>query len=94
MKAADIRPITELKNRTAGLVREVYDHGRSIVITQNGSAKVVVMDVKLYDEIHEALAMLKVIAQSQADFDHGRSVSRRQAFGRARAAVARAKRGG
>ena len=42
----DVRPITQLKNRTADLVREVSEEGRPITITQNGVAKVVVMDVE------------------------------------------------
>jgi len=36
--------ITHLK--TADLVREVSEEGRPITITQNGEAKVVVMDVE------------------------------------------------
>jgi prevent-host-death family protein len=42
----DVRPITQLKTRTAELVREVSERGRPITITQNGEAKVVVMDVE------------------------------------------------
>ena len=65
MKAANIRPITELKNRTKELVRDVSESGQSIIITQNGKAKVVVMDVEQHDRLQDTLAMLKLLAQSQ-----------------------------
>ena len=65
MKAAHVRPITELKNRTKELLQEVVDGGQSVVITQNGKPKVVLMDVAQHDRLQETLAMLKVLAQSQ-----------------------------
>ena len=67
MKAAQIRPITELKNRTKQLVKEVSEGGASIVVTQNGKPKVVVMDVVRHDQLQDTLAMLKLLAQSQAN---------------------------
>ncbi len=65
MKAAHVRPITELKNRTKELLQEVVDGGQSVVITQNGKPKVVLMDVGQHDRLQETLAMLKLLAQSQ-----------------------------
>jgi prevent-host-death family protein len=82
-----VKPITYLKNRTADLVREVTESGRSVVITQNGEAKVVVMDVDAYDRWRDALALLKILAQSQGDVEAGRTVSTDEAFARAGAAA-------
>ena len=65
MKASNVRPITELKNRTKALVREVADGGQPVVITQNGKPRVVLMDVRQHDRLHDTLAMLKLLAQSQ-----------------------------
>jgi antitoxin (DNA-binding transcriptional repressor) of toxin-antitoxin stability system len=39
MKAANVRPITDLKNRTKELVGEVADSGQPVVITQNGKPR-------------------------------------------------------
>jgi len=85
----DIRPITYLKNNTADLIREVSDSGRTVLITQNGEAKVVVMDVELYDRWKASLAMLKILAQSEAEFEAGKVVSQKDAFSRAEAAIRR-----
>jgi prevent-host-death family protein len=48
-RVRDVKPITYLKSRTADLVREVSEAGRPVTITQNGEAKVVVMDDETYD---------------------------------------------
>jgi prevent-host-death family protein len=68
----DVQPITYLKNKTAELVERISGHGRSVVITQNGKAKVVVMDVELYDRWREAMALLKILASSEAEVLAGR----------------------
>ena len=51
MKAANVRPITDLKNCAKELVRTVSESGQSVIITQNGKAKVVVMDVEQHDRL-------------------------------------------
>ncbi len=87
---SDVRPITHLKTKTAELVRQVSDERRPLVITQNGEAKVVVVDVESYDEWRRALALLKVLAMSQADVEAGRLLPQEAAFSRAEATIARA----
>ena len=86
MKTANIRPITELKNHTKELVRDVSESGQSIIITQNGKAKVVVMDVQQHDRLQDTLAMLKLLAQSQESLARtGRTHSTADVRRRARA---------
>ena len=64
MKAANVRPITELKNRTKALIGEIVESGQSVVITQNGKPRVVVMAAAEHDRMQDTLAMLKLLAQS------------------------------
>lgn len=90
----DVRPITLLKSRTAELVREVSEEGRPITITQHGEAKVVVMDVETYDRWRTAMALLKALAQGEADVERGRTVKQADAFRRAQKALERAARDG
>lgn len=92
MKASDVRPITYLKNHTTQLVDEVAAGGNPVVITQNGEARVVVMDAASYDRWREALALLKLLAQSESDIGAGRTVSHADAFARARGAIDRVER--
>ena len=93
MRAASVRPITDLKNKTKELVQEVAEGGRPLLITQNGRAKVVVMSATEHDQIRDTMAMLKLLAQSQESLARGHRVSTsQQVRQRAHAALARAKR--
>lgn len=90
----DVKPITYLKNRTAELVRQVNEGGRAVTITQNGEARAVLMDVDTFDRWRAALALLKLIAQSDADVQRERVVKQPEVFRRAEAALRRTRRGG
>ena len=92
MKAANVRPITELKTRTKELVQEISERGQSVVITQNGKPKVVVMDVRQHDRLQDSLAMLKLLAQSQDSLVRtGRTYSTAGVRRRAKISLARAR---
>lgn len=84
-----VKPITYLKSHAADLIREVSEDGRTVTITQNGEAKVVVMDVATYDRWKSALALMKLLAQGEADFQGGRTVGTEEAFKRAKRAARR-----
>ena len=91
MKAANIRSITDLKNRAKELVRDVSESGQSVVITQNGKAKVVVMDVEQHDRLQDTLALLKILAQSQESLTRtARTYSSAEVRRRAKAALEKA----
>ena len=91
MKAANVRSITDLKNRTKELVREVSEGGQALVITQNGKAKVVVMGVEQHDRLQDTLAMLKILAQSQESLTRtGRTYSTAEVRRRAKAVLDKA----
>lgn len=82
-----IHPITYLKNNTAQLVRDVSEHGRSVLITQNGEAKVVVMDAATYGKWQDAMALLKILAHAESDVEAGRVMAGREAFALVEAAL-------
>ncbi len=93
-RTRDLKPITYLKNRTADLVREVHDSGRTVTITQNGEAKVVIMGVDTYDRWRSAMALLKLLALAEADVEARRAVPQAEALGRGAAALEKARRDG
>jgi prevent-host-death family protein len=78
--ARDVVSITRLKTDAAELVRQVSEEGRTLIVTQNGTARVVVMDVVEFDRMQDALVLLKMIAQSEADIAAGKTASIDQAF--------------
>ncbi len=89
-----IQPITYLKNHTADLVRRVADEGGPVIITQNGRAKVVVLDVEMYDQWREATTLLKILAMSEASVRAGRVRRQSDVFRRAKEVIRKARRRG
>ena len=78
----DIRPITDLKTKSAALIKSVTTHRRPIVITQNGQAKVVVQDIATYQAQRKAFLLLKMASQSEAQLQRGRGVKQADVFAR------------
>jgi prevent-host-death family protein len=69
--SSQIKPISYLKSHTADIVKELTDTREPMFITQNGEAKMVVMDVRSYEEHEETLALLKILALGQRDIEQG-----------------------
>jgi prevent-host-death family protein len=65
---------------TAEALRNVSAAGRTIVITQHGEAKAVLQDITSFEQTQESLALLKILAQSSASVQKGRSKPVKQAF--------------
>jgi prevent-host-death family protein len=86
----DIRSIDALEKNASELVREVAEQGRTVAIILDGEARAVLMDVESYDRWRSAAALLKIIAQGEADIAAGRIVSQEEAFERAARAIERA----
>ena len=89
-----VQPITYLKNHTADLVRRVAEEGGPVIITQNGRAKVVVLDVEMYDQWREATSLLKILATSKASVRASRVRRQADVIRRAREVVRKSARRG
>ncbi len=59
-----IKPISYLKTHASQVVRDVSENQKTMVITHNGEAKVILQDVKVYEKTQESLALLKILAIS------------------------------
>jgi prevent-host-death family protein len=70
--SSQIKPISYLKAHAAEVVRELTEQREPLVITQNGEAKVVIQDVKSYEETQEALALLKLLALGNRQIEEGK----------------------
>jgi prevent-host-death family protein len=70
--AEQIRPITYLKSSAADIVKEFADNPEPIIITQNGEAKMVVMDIREYEKQKETMALLKLLALGRKEFQEGK----------------------
>ena len=75
-----IKPISYLKAHASELVREVADGHKTLIITQNGEAKVVIQDLESYEKKQESLALLKMLAQSTKNKNDGKCRTAKKAF--------------
>jgi prevent-host-death family protein len=59
-----VKSISYLKANAANLIDDINKNQKTFVITQNGEAKVVVQDIKMYEKMQETMAMLKLLAMT------------------------------
>lgn len=79
-----IKPISYLKANAPEVIRGLAEERQPLVITVNGEAKAVLQDIASYDEMQEALALLKILALSNESVKKGETLPAREAFARAR----------
>jgi len=70
--SSQIRPISYLKTHAAEVVREMGKGQEPMIITQNGEAKVVLMDIASWERTKETMALLKILALGMRQVDEGR----------------------
>ncbi|WLI12281.1 MULTISPECIES: type II toxin-antitoxin system Phd/YefM family antitoxin [Pseudomonas] len=70
--SSQIKPISYLKSHTAEIVKTITESREPLVITQNGEAKLVVMDVKSFEEQEDTMALLKLLAMGNREIEEGK----------------------
>jgi prevent-host-death family protein len=88
----DIRPVTQLKTSSAELIREVAEEGRTLVITQHGEAKAVLMGAAQYDQWRQTLALMTMLGRSKTQHRAGKRATSTAVFTRLEALIAQAER--
>jgi len=82
--SSQIKPISYLKAHAAEIIRNLGDKGDPLIITQNGEAKVIIQDIKSYEQTQETMALLKILALSNRQIEEGKVVSASDAINRLR----------
>lgn len=70
--STQVKPISYLKSHAAEIIDAITENREPMLITQNGEAKLVVMDVKSYEEQEETMALLKILALGNREIEQGR----------------------
>ena len=66
-----VKPISYLTSNAAEIAKEISDSREPMVFTQDGEAKLVVMDVATYEEQQETMALLKILALGGQEIEQG-----------------------
>ncbi|NMW20073.1 MAG: type II toxin-antitoxin system Phd/YefM family antitoxin [Chlorobiaceae bacterium] len=67
-----IHPISYLKSHASKIIKDFEDNRTPLIITQNGEAKMVVMDIRTYEEQIETMAFLKLINMGKKEISQGK----------------------
>lgn len=70
--SVDIKTISYLKTHASEVIRDIVENQKTIIITHNGEAKVIVQDVKVYEKTQEGIALLKILALSGKEIKKGK----------------------
>lgn len=76
----DIKPITYLKSKAPDLLKQVNETHRPVVITQNGEPRAVLQDPESYENMRNAIGMLKLISRDEQDVKNGKLKSQEEVF--------------
>lgn len=69
--STQIKPISYIKSHSAEVLDRLAQEREPIVITQNGEARAVLVDVRTYEQSQETLALLQILALGQKQRDAG-----------------------
>ena len=69
---ADIKPISYIKTNAADMMKYINETHSPIVITQNGEARAVLLDIESYQNMENAFTMLGMIRLAENDITNGR----------------------
>lgn len=76
----DIKPVTYLKSRAADLLNQINETHRPVIITQNGEPRAVLQDPVSYENMRNAIGILKLVSEGEADIREGRVVAQEDAI--------------
>ncbi len=79
MKFSDhIKPISYLKAHASEIIRQLGKQSEPLIITQNGEAKVIMQDIKAYEQNQETMALLKILALGNRQIEEGKTHNAKQ----------------
>ena len=78
--STDIKSVTYLKSKAADLLQQINETHRPVVITQNGEPRAVLQDPKSYDNMRNAIGILKLLSQAEGDIKNNRSELQKDVF--------------
>jgi prevent-host-death family protein len=77
---SDIKSVTYLKSKAAELLNQINKTHRPVIITQNGEPRAVLQDPKSYENMRNAIGILKLVSQGESDIKDGKVRSQEDVF--------------
>jgi prevent-host-death family protein len=67
----NVKPISYIKTNAAQMMKYVNERKNPVIITQNGEAKAVLMDIETYQDTEDAFALMNIIKIAEKDIKNG-----------------------
>ena len=77
---SDIKSITYLKSKAADLLNQINETHRPVIITQNGEPRAVLQDPKSFENMRNAIGILKLVSQGESDIKDGKDRQQEDVF--------------
>jgi prevent-host-death family protein len=74
----DIRSVTDLKRNTREILDHLHATGRPVILTVNGRADSVLLDVRVYEMRLQAGNLARLLAPAEREVEKGRTRSARE----------------
>ena len=82
--AESVISLSDFKSDASQWLRQLQEDRNAVVLTQNGRGSAVVQSYESFRRQQDSLAMLKLMAQGEADIRDGRTIPQADAFAAAR----------
>jgi len=77
--AKNLKSISYVKAHTTEIVKYVENSKSPIVITQNGEAKAVIIDINSYQKTINAITLAKLLSFGEKDIKNGKTITHENA---------------
>ncbi|MDR2785695.1 MAG: type II toxin-antitoxin system Phd/YefM family antitoxin [Treponema sp.] len=83
----DIKPISYIKTNAADMIDYINDHKNPIIVTQHGEARGVLLDVESYQNMVNALSIMKLLQVSEKATQDGKIYDNEEVLSNIRAKI-------
>ncbi len=75
-----VKPVSYLQDYASEVIHQLAEGQHTLVITEDGEAKAVLVDIHVYEQMQESLALLKILATSSQHLRQGKTKPAKQVF--------------
>lgn len=83
--STDVLPVTEFRANTSTMLTRLHATKRPVVLTQHGRGAAVVMDVSVYEDMLDEIAILRDIRVAEEQIARGEGIPHEEVVSRLRA---------
>ena len=83
--STDVLPVTEFRANTSSMLIRLHATKRPVVLTQHGRGAAVVIDVSVYEDMLDEIAILRDIRIAEDQVAHGEAIPHDEVVARLRA---------